>query len=240
MISAMNTEREKKTTDPRCALCTIPSEARICCTRSGRGPAFCPTLNKRGVIEKSLAALDDPGVREFARLASVQEAECYAHRDRKPYVVHPVKPRLQEIMELAGKLGFRRLGLAFCEGLKEEAAATERILEARGFDTVSVMCKVGGTPKECLGIREDEKILIGEEETMCNPIAQAGLLNDAGTELNILLGLCVGHDSLFIRHARAYTTVFAVKDRVLGHNPLALIYTSNSYSARFLEKDLID
>jgi uncharacterized metal-binding protein len=231
----MSKEHKMKNTTPQCALCAVPVEERICCTRTGRGPAFCPSLTRRASVDKSLAALDDPMVREFARLASIQEAECYAHRDRKPYVVHPVKPRLQEIMEFARKMGFRKLGLAFCEGLKEEAAATVQILKNQGFEPVSVMCKVGGTPKEWLGIREDEKILIGEEETMCNPIAQAEVLNDAGTELNILLGLCVGHDSLFIRHARAYTTVFAVKDRVLGHNPLALIYTRNSYSARFLD-----
>lgn len=227
-----------KKDESQCALCGIPVDKRICCTREGSGPAFCPTRNKPEVIERSLTALEDPQVREFARLASVQEAECYAHRGKKPYVTYPVKPRLQEIMEFAGKMNFQRLGLAFCEGLKEEAAATVTILENQGFDVISVMCKVGGTPKERLGIREDEKILIGEEETMCNPIAQAEVLNDAGTELNILLGLCVGHDSLFIKYARAYTTVFAVKDRVLGHNPLALIYTRNSYSARFLEKDI--
>ena len=225
---------------PQCALCGIPVEKRICCTREGYGPVFCPTRNRRDLIEKSLGALKDSRVLEFARLASIQEAECYAHRERKPYVVHPVKPRLQEIIELARKMSFQKLGLAFCEGLKEEAAATAVILEKQGFDLASVMCKVGGVPKEQLGIREDEKILIGEEETMCNPIAQAEILNDAGTELNILLGLCVGHDSLFIKYARAYTTVFAVKDRVLGHNPLALIYTRNSYSAGYLESDLPD
>ena len=49
------------------------------------------------------------------------------------------------------------------------------------------------------------------------------------TQLNILLGLCVGHDSLFIKYSEAPVTVFAVKDRVLGHNPIAAIYTANSY-----------
>jgi len=91
--------------------------------------------------------------------------------------------------------------------------------------------------KRGLWVNEEEKILIGEEETMCNPIAQAEVCNDAGTELNILLGLCVGHDSLFIKYANAYTTVFAAKDHLLGHNPLALVYTRNSYYARFLEED---
>ncbi len=58
---------------------------------------------------------------------------------------------------------------------------------------------------------------------MCNPIGQAKFLCSAKTELNILLGRCVGHDSLFIKHSDAPVTVFAVKDRVLGHNPLAAI-----------------
>jgi uncharacterized metal-binding protein len=54
-------------------------------------------------------------------------------------------------------------------------------------------------------------------------------LNEEKTDFNILLGLCVGHDSLFFKHADAYTTVLAVKDRVTGHNPLAAVYLHNSY-----------
>lgn len=64
---------------------------------------------------------------------------------------------------------------------------------------------------------------------MCNPITQAYLLNEEKTEFNILLGLCVGHDSLFLKNAEAPCTVLAVKDRLLGHNPLAAIYTAESY-----------
>lgn len=64
---------------------------------------------------------------------------------------------------------------------------------------------------------------------MCNPIGQAKLLNQSGTQLNILLGLCVGHDSLFLKYSEAPVTVFAVKDRVLGHNPLAAIYMAEGY-----------
>lgn len=66
-------------------------------------------------------------------------------------------------------------------------------------------------------------------ETMCNPLLQAELLNRAETEFNVLLGLCVGHDSLFLKAAKAPCTVLAVKDRVTGHNPLAAVYTLDSY-----------
>jgi uncharacterized metal-binding protein len=64
---------------------------------------------------------------------------------------------------------------------------------------------------------------------MCNPIFQAYVVNDAGTDFNVLLGLCVGHDSLFFKYTEAPTTVLAVKDRVTGHNPLAAVYLSESY-----------
>jgi uncharacterized metal-binding protein len=67
---------------------------------------------------------------------------------------------------------------------------------------------------------------------MCNPLLQAEVLNEENTEFNVMLGLCVGHDALFLRHARALTTVFAVKDRLTGHNPLAALYTSRTYHSR--------
>ena len=81
-------------------------------------------------------------------------------------------------------------------------------------------------------MREHEKIFIGEHEAMCNPIAQAMIVNDSKVQFNVLLGLCVGHDSLFFKYAEAPTTVLAVKDRVTGHNPLAAVYLLDSYYAR--------
>ncbi len=126
-------------------------------------------------------------------------------------------------------MNFERLGLAFCIGLAKEAGMVEQILRDRGFEVVSVLCKAGRTPKEMIGLSDDDKIYKGTDEAMCNPIFQAKLLNRSKTELNIVLGLCVGHDSLFFKHAEAPTTVLAVKDRVTGHNPLAAIYLSDSY-----------
>ena len=64
---------------------------------------------------------------------------------------------------------------------------------------------------------------------MCNPIAQAEFLNSQETEFNIALGLCVGHDSLFYKYAEAPSTTLVVKDRVLGNNPVAALYTLDSY-----------
>jgi uncharacterized metal-binding protein len=215
---------------PNCAGCALRITQKICFTETGRGPDNCPTLGADDVIMEARHEYSKPEIHEFARLASVQEGECYLDRDQRPYLPHCGKSRIQEICEFAQKIGAKKLGLAFCIGLAREAQLVHDILVRQGFEVVSVVCKVGRQSKEKeLGIKDHEKILIGTDEAACNPILQAKILNRAGTDLNIMLGLCVGHDSLFLKYAAAYSTVLAVKDRVTGHNPLAAIYNSHSY-----------
>ncbi|MBW2619235.1 MAG: DUF1847 domain-containing protein [Deltaproteobacteria bacterium] len=220
---------------PRCGLCSLKD--RICMTEDGEGPTFCPTKNYQDLIEQTTAEYNRPEIRQFAQMASRQEAAGYTHRDVRPYVLHPDKTRIQEIWEFAQRMGYTKLGIAFCIGLHKEARTVTKILEARGFEVVSVCCKVGGVPKETLGLGEEEKIYIGQFESMCNPITQAEILNREKTDFNILVGLCVGHDSLFFKHAQAYTTVLVAKDRVLGHNPVAALYTTHSYYQRLLKPE---
>jgi uncharacterized metal-binding protein len=206
----------------------LPKE-KVCMNPKGKGPKGCPTLGKKKLAARAQKEYQPADVREFARQASIQEGECYAGRERRPYVMHPTKPRIQEICEFARKMGYTRLGLVFCVGLYKEAAIVARILQNQGFETVSVVCKVGSIPKEEIGVKDSEKIFIGEYESMCNPILQAVIVNNAKTDFNILLGLCVGHDSLFFKYTEAPTTVLAVKDRVTGHNPLGPIYLGGNY-----------
>jgi uncharacterized metal-binding protein len=215
---------------PECAMCSV--KERRCMTEEGKGPVFCPTSNHLAVIEKAMQEYEKPEIKKFARMASIQEGECYINRDVKPYFLHPAKPRVQEICEFAHKMEYTRLGIAFCGGLHSEARIVSEILSAQGFTSVSVMCKCGGIPKETIGLDDQEKVRIGQFEPMCNPIIQAAILNEEKTDFNILLGLCVGHDSLFFKYSNAFTTVLVVKDRVLGHNPAAALYTTGSYYAR--------
>ena len=225
-------------TKAHCARCKIPRNKRVCLIKEGgKGPAFCPTLNYRDLILQVTQAYQAPDLKNFARLASVQEAECYA--DRKPgnYVIQPTKCRVQETVEFAQKLGFKKLGIAFCGGLQKEAGLLSDVLESHGFELASVGCNAGGVPKENIGITENEKIRIGSYETMCNPLLQAEILNRENTELNIVLGLCVGHDSLFLKRANAFCTVLAAKDRVTGHNPIAALYTLHSYYQKLKNTD---
>jgi uncharacterized metal-binding protein len=221
----------KTNADAQCAQCPGSMRDKACTSekKKGKSTKGCPTVSKKTLLSRAVKEYGKTNIHEFARNASIQEGECYSGRDKKPYTMHPVKPRILEICEFAEKMGYKKLGLVFCGGLAREGEVVSRILENRGFDVVSVMCKAGGVPKEEIGIQENEKIHIGDFEPMCNPIFQAYVVNDAKTDFNVLLGLCVGHDSLFFKYTEAPTTVLAVKDRVTGHNPLAAVYLNGSY-----------
>jgi len=218
-----------------CAKC----RSLACCSEHFLdGPSNCPTKTKSDVIKAAIAEYDKPEVMEFARQASIQEFECYMNL---PEGRTPRNPRVEEVAQFAKKMGYKKLGIAFCIGLRHEADTLARILENRGFDVVTVCCKAGAIPKERIGITEEQKIEgHGAFETMCSPISQAEILNDEGTEFNIVVGLCVGHDSLFFKYAHAPTTVLVAKDRVFGHNPAAGLYLSESYYGKLLRKESLD
>lgn len=128
--------------------------------------------------------------------------------------------RLREIMLFAREMGARKVGIAFCVGLSSEARAVEEIL-ANEFDVVSVCCKVCGISKDSMNL---EKIRPDRAEVTCNPAGQARVLNKAGTDLNVICGLCVGHDAVFSMTSQAPVTTLIAKDRVLAHNPVGAIY----------------
>lgn len=216
---------------PDCADCPVPLDRRICRNPEGKGPAGCPCLTYDETGADVAAIYDRPDIREFARQASIQEAEGYTGRLPGTGPRRPVKPRVLEIAEFARRMNSDRIGLAFCSGLRNEAKLVAELWREMGLEVVSVICKVGTVPKESLGLADEEKVSPGSPESMCNPVGQALLLNRAGTGLNVALGLCVGHDALFFKYSEAPVTVLAAKDRLLGHNPLAALYTLDSYSA---------
>lgn len=144
--------------------------------------------------------------------------------------------RVQEIIAFANKMGYKKIGVAFCMGLHDEAKTFVKILEHNGLEVVSIGCKNGANLKGILGIEQEKKDHYVKNDMMCNPIGQALYLNEQKVDLNILLGLCVGHDTLFIKYGEAPMTVFAVKDRVLCHNPLGAIYQADAYYKKKLFK----
>lgn len=130
--------------------------------------------------------------------------------------------RLEESVYFAKEMGVKKVGIAFCIGLSNEARFVAQYFKNQGFAVESVCCKVCSVDKDLL---ELEKIKKGSIEAMCNPKTQAKILNDAKTELNFIVGLCVGHDMIFTKACEAPVSSVITKDRVLAHNPAGVVYS---------------
>jgi uncharacterized metal-binding protein len=129
--------------------------------------------------------------------------------------------RAEEVVAFAKNLGAKKIGIASCVGLVKEARQFIKYATSQGLESYSVLCKVGAVDKAEIGLPERVRSGNGAHESICNPVLQAHLMEQEKTDLNVIIGLCVGHDSLFIKHSAAPVTYLIVKDRVHGHNPSA-------------------
>ena len=202
-----------------CIDCTVTS----CNGKGGMYPDFCPTaeLDKDFIDEAVKLYTEDEENAVTMKAAAEVEYENYCRMTR-----------IEEIAEFATKTGAKKLGIATCVGLISEARTAARIFRHKGFEVVGAACKIGAVPKTSIGI--DERCCeVGTN--ICNPILQAKLLNEEKTDLNIVIGLCVGHDSMFYKYSDALCTTLVTKDRVLGHNPAAALYQVNAYYSKLLK-----
>lgn len=194
----------------------------VACGRADHAnmPENCP-MRESVRIEKTMEEYNKPQNFEFFLTSTAIEALGYCEW-----------PRFREIMEFCLRMNYKKIGLAFCMGLRKESMTIDKVLRNQGFDVVSVICKCNGLSKEQVGLSEDSKVVPGSYEPMCNPIGQAQLLNEQKTSFNIVVGLCVGHDSLFYKYSDALVTTLIAKDRVLAHNPVGAIYNSFYFKNR--------
>ena len=209
---------------PTCSECGLLN----CYRRDKRFPDFCLTENaNQALVAESTAVYRGEDLEaRMARAAAEVEGTYYGKLTR-----------VEEIIAFANRIGAQRLGIATCIGLIEETRIFVKILKAHGLQSFTVLCKVGSVDKCEVGIPDSLKVKKGSFEAICNPVLQARLLNEQKTDLNVLVGLCVGHDSLFIKHSDAPVTTLITKDRVTGHNPAAALYTSGFYYQRLLKPE---
>ena len=199
---------------PTCASCTVQACAKG--TTEGM-PKNCP-MRDPGFFEQTFPEYQKAENHDFYVTASEIEGLGYGEWCR-----------LKETLELCKAMRYQRIGIAFCQGLSREARIISRIFVRHGFEVASVICKTGGIEKEQVGIARERKVNPEAAEMMCNPISQAKLLNLHGTQFNVLVGLCVGHDSMFYKYSDALVTTLIAKDRVLAHNPAGAVYCSEGY-----------
>ncbi len=212
--------------EPKCAECK-PKACVRGATEESLLPSFCPLKNFKGLLEEVREKYRAKDIKDFYLQAALIEKEAYdekAAREEGRSV--PVRPRIREIAEFAKKIGVKKVGIAFCSGLIDEAARASAILKKNGLEVISAICCCGAADKTDLGVPSDFKIRNPQKfEAGCNPLLQAELLNRSKTAFNIIIGLCVGHDMLFTKHSRAPVTTLIVKDRFTGHNPVISLYT---------------
>ena len=194
-----------------------------CDDKGGASPDFCMTANMDPEFLANTMELYTANEENAKIMMAASEVE---------FENYCKMTRIEEICEFAHKIGAKKIGIATCVGLIQEARIAATIFRNKGLEVVGAACKVGAQPKVSVGIDpEHEKV----GANMCNPILQAEILNKEKTDLNVVIGLCVGHDSLFYKHSEALCTTLVTKDRVLAHNPVAALYQADKYYSRLTE-----
>lgn len=222
-------EREQPMPETTCRSCEKCTTRPCSSGAIDRLPPFCPTAAlDPALAEQSLDIYrSDERTHALMVCAASVEADFYGKMTR-----------VEETLAFIKRQNFGLVGVATCVGLLNEARLFCSLLDKHAIPHIAAGCKIGAVDKEALGIPARYK-LNGpcRHESACNPVLQALYLNAARTDFNVVIGLCVGHDSLFLQRSAAPATVLIAKDRVLGHNPAAALYTLKSYYRRLEQPD---
>jgi len=196
-------------------------------------PDRCPAKHHGDLVEESFNFYrGDSDDAKMAHVAGKVEGLCYEPIPGSN-AVNARWTRVEDTVAFAKLMGYEKIGIATCIGMLDETQRLADILSAQGFlNPLSVCCKTGSIDKLELGLKEEEKVRPNTFEPACNPVAQAELLNRAGADFNIIVGLCVGHDIIFTKYSKAPVTTLVTKDRVTGHNPVSVLYGQNFYYKR--------
>lgn len=129
--------------------------------------------------------------------------------------------RISELVYFSLEMNYKKIGIAFCADLLEQAGILAQLLR-RQFSVFPVICKAGGATLDDPYAENDRR---RSGLVACNPVAQAEILNRIDTDLNVIVGLCMGVDCLFSKASRAPVTTLFVKDKSLANNPIGALYS---------------
>lgn len=221
---------------PSCDKCTTLACWPVHPADTLKGPSYCATKNYPDLVAEAKEIYVRDGLDRKLQLAGARLEGMSSLTPPGGREINMKMTRIEEVAVFARMMGYKKIGFAHCIGMIGEARMLSDFFRARGFETYQVCCKVGGLDKLEIGIAEDEKVRMLTHETICNNIGQALILNEVGTDLNCIVGLCVGHDIAFTQYSKAPVTTLIVKDRRTGHNPAVALYNAyapcNFYYAR--------
>lgn len=213
-----------KTTDVTCAGCEI-YKCRYPKTKKP-WPEKCPRKNYAHILKEVVERNQRDSHIKDVNLACDEAIFRGYDPDESVYQW----PRVRELIEYARVLRYKKIGIAGCMGLIDESKTLANILTDAGFEVCLVNCMAGCTTRANFLLKERKE---ATSPFVCNPLFQAEVLNGEKTDLNVMVGLCLGHDVLFIKHSKADVTPLIVKDRLTGHNPVAALYASRYFANRF-------
>lgn len=173
---------------------------------TARMPRTCPTRTHADVA------------RDPAPYLAPERAALMRDADATPFdEAGRLRTRVDELVAFARARGMRRVGVAFCVSLIREAQELGRRIQSGGLEAELVCCRVGAIDYEEIGL---PKAHPDRFAAICNPVAQAKLLNAAKVDLVAQVGLCIGHDLVLQEECDAPVTTLVVKDRALDHHPV--------------------
>lgn len=185
---------------------------------------------ERTHLPKNCPCRDDDTAQKSKSLYEGKDLDIAIAACKTEYEGYGIRTRIEEIMEFADHLHIKKIGIAHCIALSGEAAVASKIFQANGFETDTVSCKAGSFEKGELGMQDYRMGNHSPDfEAACNPVGQAMFIEKAGCELAVVMGLCVGHDTLFFKNIHIPATYLMVKDRVTGHNPAAPLYVDSYF-----------
>ena len=202
------------------------------CACDKQVPSFCEACGGVGAVsleeagaEAGLPAELEAGAEagsqaEAARTAALHAQMLALYKDEELILAqraletahemaHHKLTRSQTTIDFINRMGYKKIGIATCVSFQKEARLFAGVLRKLELEVYGVSCKAGSLKYGEFECSQD----LNPESIACNPIYQAEKLNEHDTDFNVVIGLCVGHDSLFINHSKAPCTVLSVKDR---------------------------
>ncbi len=171
-----------------------------------RMPRTCPTRTHAEIAGDVSGYLGDD------RQALMRAADATPSRTDRT-----LRNRVEELAHYARGRGMRRVGVAFCVSMLKEAQELARQLQAAQLEAELVCCRVGAVDHDRIGL---PKAHPDRFAAICNPVAQARLLNERNVDIVAQVGLCIGHDLVLQEECDAPVTVLVVKDRALDHHTI--------------------
>ena len=153
-------------------------------------------------------------------MENIDYTDLYTEEDKEILKIaedslNPKLDRVDEIIEYCKQADIKKIGIANCISFNKETQYLESVLNKNGFAVEKVHCKLGKIPFN--------ELVAGYKGTSCNPAGQAKYLEDKKTDLNIVMGLCLGHDMIFSSKSKAPSTTLVVKDRKLKHKTINIL-----------------